>query len=72
MFTLGYQFMPPGIHAGGLRYHGAAPLASFVHSLGLMEAKALPQMPFLPAQLCSLATKVSYRRRNRPCYSSGD
>jgi tryptophan synthase beta chain len=43
MFTLGYQFMPPGIHAGGLRYHGAAPLASFVHSLGLMEAKALPQ-----------------------------
>ena len=37
------SFCPPGIHAGGLRYRGAAPLASFVHSLGLMEAKALPQ-----------------------------
>ncbi len=43
MYTLGHQFVPPGIHAGGLRYHGAAPLVAHLYEQGLIEAKALPQ-----------------------------
>jgi len=43
MNTLGHRFMPPGIHAGGLRYHGAAPLVSHAYELGLIEARAYPQ-----------------------------
>src|SRR5580700_4469982 len=44
MFTLGSTFMPPGIHAGGLRYHGMAPLVSHVVDLGLVEATAVQQL----------------------------
>jgi tryptophan synthase beta chain len=40
MHTLGSSFMPPGFHAGGLRYHGMAPLVSHVKELGLIEAVA--------------------------------
>ena len=40
MHTLGSSFMPPGFHAGGLRYHGMAPLVSHVKELGLIEARA--------------------------------
>src|SRR5690606_25569813 len=43
MKTLGHRFMPPGIHAGGLRYHGAAPLVTHLHEHELIEAKAYPQ-----------------------------
>ncbi len=43
MHTLGHTFMPAGIHAGGLRYHGMAPIVSKLHDLGLIEAQALPQ-----------------------------
>jgi tryptophan synthase beta chain len=43
MYTLGHDYMPPGIHAGGLRYHGMAPLISHVCDLGLMEAVAVRQ-----------------------------
>jgi tryptophan synthase beta chain len=43
MHTLGHDFMPPGIHAGGLRYHGAAPLVSRLLDDGLIEAVAYPQ-----------------------------
>jgi tryptophan synthase beta chain len=43
MFTLGHDFVPAAIHAGGLRYHGMSPLVSHVYELGLMEADALPQ-----------------------------
>jgi tryptophan synthase beta chain len=43
MHTLGHDFMPPGIHAGGLRYHGAAPLVSSLLHDGLIEAVAYPQ-----------------------------
>jgi tryptophan synthase beta chain len=43
MYTLGHDFVPAGIHAGGLRYHGDSPLLSqFVHE-GLVEAQAYPQ-----------------------------
>src|SRR2546425_2328965 len=43
MHTLGHDFMPPGIHAGGLRYHGMAPLVSLLHSEGIIEAQAYYQ-----------------------------
>ena len=43
MHTLGSAFMPPGFHAGGLRYHGMAPLVSHVKELGLIEARAYHQ-----------------------------
>jgi len=44
MHTLGSQFTPPGFHAGGLRYHGMAPLVSHVKELGLLEAVAYNQV----------------------------
>ena len=44
MHTLGHDFMPPGIHAGGLRYHGMAPIMSLLHEEGIVEAKAYPQV----------------------------
>jgi tryptophan synthase beta chain len=43
MYTLGHSFIPPKIHAGGLRYHGMAPTVSQLHKLGLIEAVAYPQ-----------------------------
>ncbi|MBI5310856.1 MAG: TrpB-like pyridoxal phosphate-dependent enzyme [Actinobacteria bacterium] len=43
MHTLGHSFIPEPIHAGGLRYHGMAPLVSHVYELGLAEAIAIPQ-----------------------------
>jgi len=43
MHTLGSTFIPPGFHAGGLRYHGMAPLVSHIKELGLIEAKAYHQ-----------------------------
>ena len=43
MFTLGYDFVPPPIHAGGLRYHGMAPLVSLLHREGVIEARAYHQ-----------------------------
>jgi tryptophan synthase beta chain len=43
MYTLGHDFMPPSIHAGGLRYHGMSPMVSHALKLGLMEAQAVPQ-----------------------------
>jgi tryptophan synthase beta chain len=43
MYTLGHDFMPPSIHAGGLRYHGMAPMVSHAYKLGLIEAVAYPQ-----------------------------
>ena len=49
MYTLGHDFVPPGIHAGGLRYHGASPLASHLFSLGVFEARAYPQLPVFEA-----------------------
>jgi tryptophan synthase beta chain len=40
MYTLGHKFMPPSIHAGGLRYHGMSPMVSHALKLGLIEAEA--------------------------------
>ena len=44
MFTLGHSFMPPPVHAGGLRYHGMSPIISHLVKLGLIEARAVPQL----------------------------
>ncbi len=44
MHTLGSTFMPPGFHAGGLRYHGMAPLVSHIKELGLIDARAYQQI----------------------------
>ena len=44
MHTLGSTFVPPGIHAGGLRYHGMAPLVSHALELGLIEAESVQQL----------------------------
>jgi len=43
MHTLGSTFMPPGFHAGGLRYHGMAPMISHIQELGLIESRAYHQ-----------------------------
>ncbi|MFZ5902804.1 MAG: TrpB-like pyridoxal phosphate-dependent enzyme [Chloroflexota bacterium] len=43
MYTLGHSFVPPGIHAGGLRYHGMAPSLSAFVDAGLVDAVAVPQ-----------------------------
>ncbi len=44
MYTLGHDFVPPGIHAGGLRYHGDSPLVSQLYNEGLLEALAIGQL----------------------------
>jgi len=49
MFTLGHTFMPSGIHAGGLRYHGMAPIVSHLKDLGIFEAVAYRQNPVFEA-----------------------
>lgn len=44
MYTLGHDFMPPGIHAGGLRYHGESALVSQLTYEGFVEARSVPQL----------------------------
>ncbi len=49
MHTLGSTFIPPAVHAGGLRYHGMAPLVSHIKELGLIEACAYKQVEVFEA-----------------------
>jgi tryptophan synthase beta chain len=49
MYTLGHTFIPSPIHAGGLRYHGMAPIVCHLYKLGLIEAKAVHQVPTFEA-----------------------
>ena len=49
MHTLGSTFIPPSMHAGGLRYHGMAPLVSHIRDLGLIDAKAYQQVEVFEA-----------------------
>jgi tryptophan synthase beta chain len=49
MHTLGADFIPPAIHAGGLRYHGMAPLVSLLVDKGMIEAVALDQIDIFKA-----------------------
>ncbi len=51
MYTLGHDFMPPGIHAGGLRYHGESPLVSQLYKDGIIEAKAYKQLSCFEAAI---------------------
>ena len=57
MHTLGHSFMPPGIHAGGLRYHGMAPMVSLAKHLGLIEAEAFHQIECFEAAQLFAATE---------------
>jgi len=57
MFTLGHGFVPPGIHAGGLRYHGMAPMVSLCASLGIVEAAAFHQIECFEAAKLFAATE---------------
>jgi len=51
MYTLGSDFMPPGIHAGGLRYHGSSPIQSQLLHDGLIEAVACEQQDIFEAAM---------------------
>src|SRR5512138_1184813 len=57
MYTLGHDFMPPGIHAGGLRYHGDSPLVSIAHRDGLVDAVAYNQIPVFEAAVLFARTE---------------
>ncbi|HLI13434.1 MAG TPA: TrpB-like pyridoxal phosphate-dependent enzyme [Alphaproteobacteria bacterium] len=57
MHTLGSGFVPPGFHAGGLRYHGMAPLVSLVQELGLIESRAYHQKACFEAGLTFARTE---------------
>ena len=49
MYTLGHSFVPPPVHAGGLRYHGMAPIICHLAKLGFVEARAEYQIPTFKA-----------------------
>lgn len=57
MHTLGHTFVPSGIHAGGLRYHGMAPLVSLLVDEGLVEARAYQQNPVFEAAVLFARTE---------------
>jgi tryptophan synthase beta chain len=57
MYTLGSSFVPPGFHAGGLRYHGMSPLVSHCLNLGLIEARAYHQNPCFEAAVTFARTE---------------
>ena len=83
MYTLGHDFIPPSIHAGGLRYHGDSPLVSQLVHEGIVEAVAYPQRAvfaaaltfartegLLPAPECAHAIKATIDEALR-CKASG-
>jgi len=57
MCTLGHKFIPPGIHAGGLRYHGASPLVSALHANKVIEAVSCNQLDIFRAALMFAKTE---------------
>ena len=57
MYTLGHTFMPPGIHAGGLRYHGMAPMLSHVVKAGLVDAYSYQQVEVFDAAVLFARTE---------------
>jgi tryptophan synthase beta chain len=57
MFTLGHGFIPPPVHAGGLRYHGMAPIVCHLHKLGFIEATAVPQLATFDAGITFARTE---------------
>ncbi|BER92221.1 TrpB-like pyridoxal phosphate-dependent enzyme [Atrimonas thermophila] len=57
MHTLGHDFIPPAIHAGGLRYHGMAPIISLLYDTGYIEAQAYHQSEVFEAALLFARTE---------------
>jgi tryptophan synthase beta chain len=57
MCTLGYKFVPPGIHAGGLRYHGASPLVSALYANKVIEAVSCNQLDIFKAAVLFTKTE---------------
>ncbi|MGE4357313.1 MAG: TrpB-like pyridoxal phosphate-dependent enzyme [Candidatus Omnitrophota bacterium] len=57
MYTLGHGFIPPGIHAGGLRYHGMAPIISLLVKKGIIEAVAYSQRGVFEAGILFASTE---------------
>ncbi len=57
MYTLGHDFVPAPVHAGGLRYHGDAPSLSGLVKAGLYEARAYPQVPVFEAAVMFARTE---------------
>jgi tryptophan synthase beta chain len=66
MHTLGHDFIPDPIHAGGLRYHGMAPLVSHLYELGLVEAEAIHQTECFDAAVSSPGPRASSPPRADP------
>ncbi len=57
MYSLGHDFIPPGIHAGGLRYHGNSPLVSQLYHDGIIEARAYKQLACFEAAIMFAKTE---------------
>ena len=57
MYTLGHEFVPAPLHAGGLRYHGMAPSVSALYNAGYIEAVAVPQLGTFEAALLFARTE---------------
>ncbi len=57
MYTLGMEFVPPPLHAGGLRYHGMAPLVSHLAATGIVEARAVDQKTVFEAAVLFMKTE---------------
>ncbi len=57
MYTLGHNFIPSPIHAGGLRYHGMAPLVSYMRHINMLEAKAYQQKDVFDAAVLFARTQ---------------
>ena len=58
MYTLGHDFMPPGIHAGGLRYHGDSGLVSRAYHDGYIGARAVHQTEVFDAAVLFAKTEL--------------
>ena len=58
MYTLGSDFLPAPIHAGGLRYHGMSPLVSQLYNEGVIEARAYAQNPCFEAAVLFSRTET--------------
>ena len=57
MYTLGHDFVPAGIHAGGLRYHGMSPIVSLLAEEGIVEARAYHQLAMFEASVLFARTE---------------
>lgn len=57
MHTLGHKFIPPKLHAGGLRYHGMAPIISFLAKKGIVEAVSYNQNPVFESAILFAKTE---------------